>query len=86
VKNTTTTTEVVEEFTDGVNTEIVRTISLSVTVGDSIQVRVRPKTGAARTPNWDKIMAWVTSVSGTQWTYDDTATLGNGVYCIERPL
>jgi len=83
IENVTAVTSVVVPFTDGVNTEIVETISLAVTLGDTINVRVRPATGGARTPTWIKIMATLT-VGDALWEYDEI--LGDGVYCIERQM
>lgn len=83
VENVTAVTEVVVPFTDGTNTEILETISLAVTVGDTLSLRVRPATGGARAPSWSKITAQLT-VGESHWHYDET--LGDGVYCIERQM
>ncbi len=85
VKNVTAVTEVTEAFTAGVNTEIVRTISLATTAGDTIEVAVRPASGTtSRDPNWTELQAYVTCSNATMWQVDET--IGDGNYCVERAL
>jgi hypothetical protein len=86
VENVTAVTEEVEAFSAIINTEIVRTLSLAVTSGDVVNVRVRPASNGARTPDWSSIKAYLTSSDSAMWTYDQSPPLGDGVYCIERAL
>lgn len=77
--------QAVEAFTDGTNTEIVRTISVAVVATDTIGVRVRPASGVvARSPNWSSILATVTQEDSAVWAFGDT--LDSGTYCLEREL
>lgn len=78
------TPQATESFTDGVSTEILRTLSVPVLLGDTITVAVQAASGGARTPSWTKIIAAVAYEEATVWTYDDT--LGAGTYCVEMPL
>lgn len=85
VQNTTQVTEVVESFTAWVNTEILRTISLAVTAGDTLAVVVRPASGSVpRDPNWTKLQAYLLVANADIWEVDET--MGDGNYCIERDL
>lgn len=86
VENVTQATSRVEAFTAIVNTEIARVFGtpLPVTAADVINVRVRPASNGARTPDWSQIMAYVTIENAAVWQYDES--LGDGEYCIERVL
>lgn len=69
-------------FTDGVNTELVQSISVAVVATDVVTVRVRPASGGvARNPNWSRIMAHVTNQDGTVWAFGQM--INAGTYCLE---
>jgi hypothetical protein len=73
---------VVENFTAGLNTEIVRTISAAVNSGDKLKALVQPASGGvARTPNWTRIAVILTQSDAAVWTFD--TTLPAGEYCLE---
>ena len=78
------TPQATEAFTCGTNTEILRTISVSVLVGDVVTVAVQAASGGARTPSWSYIKAAVTQQDAAVWSYGDTLTAGT--YCLERTL
>lgn len=73
-----------ETFTAGTNTEILRSLSVSVTAGNTISVGIRASSGGSRTPNWSLLAATVTQQDGTVWTFDDT--LSAGTYSLEKSL
>lgn len=76
------TPQATEAFTSGTNTEIVRTLSVAVLVGDAVTVAVQAASGADRAPAWAYVKATVEQQDALVWTYDDT--LDPGTYCLEK--
>jgi hypothetical protein len=71
-----------EAFTAGVNTEIIRNFTASVTSGQAIEVRIRSASGTStRAPSWSSVAARLRFSSAAVWNYGDT--LAAGTYCAE---
>jgi len=86
----------VEAFTDGVNTELIFSTTVTVSATDTVDLIVRPASGAsARSPNWSKVIAVVVN-EGPDWQHDmgythpsygaGPTTIPAGTYTIERVL
>src|SRR5690606_18178760 len=71
-------------FTAVLNSEIYVDVSIPVSAADDIDVRIRPASGGARTPNWSKVFASLVQEGTDVWTLDDT--LAAGVYTKEAVL
>lgn len=73
-----------EAFTAGTNTEILRTISVPVVIGDAVTVGLQAASGGSRNPNWSVVTAYVTQQDSVVWAYGGTLTAGT--YCLEKSL
>lgn len=74
---------IVENFTDGINTELVFTYAAGtypVTAGDDVRVTVRSVSGT-RSPRWTRIDAALTQSTAALWQFDQVLPAGH--YCLE---
>lgn len=74
-----------QAFTAGINTEIIVSFALPVTLGQTVSVRVKAASGGvARNPAWSSLFAALTFSEASVWNFGDT--LAGGAYCAEIPL
>lgn len=69
----------VETFTSVVNTEIVSTLSVSISAGDQLRAIVRPASGT-QSHNWRLIKCQVIQENAALWHFGDTVPAGSYVW------